>query len=417
VEEANAVDLGYPDEAERFREHVRAWLLDRLPTGWSDDESPLTAQERHEFADRWPALLAEAGWRCPSWPVEYGGAGLSLIEMVVLEEELARARAPEDPFPVGASIVGPTILRWGTAEQQREFLPAIARGTVRWCQGFSEPDSGSDLASLRTTAVLDGDDWVIDGQKIWTSRAHAADYAFVLARTDREAPRHRGISYLLVPMSGPGIEIRPIVQIDGSADFNEVFFTGARCSAGNVVGGVDNGWAVAMTTLGLERGSSATTSHRRFADELDEIVALARSTGQIDQPIFRQRWARQWSRVQILRFNGLRMLSDLLHGTEQAAALGSLAKMSWSETHRDSMNLAIDALGAGGQVTMGAPDSRLLDRRRMIASYPVSELHSRFFFSRSTTIWGGTAEIQRNIVGERVLGLPRDPVPQPADRG
>jgi alkylation response protein AidB-like acyl-CoA dehydrogenase len=409
------VDLSYPPDAEHFRAHVQAWLAATLPSGWVVTEGRgLPDDERERFVRRWPRLLAAVGWRCPTWPTEYGGAGLSLIESVVLEEELARVGAPADPFPVGAMIVGPTIMRWGTPEQKRQFLPKIASGGIAWCQGFSEPDAGSDLASLRTAAVRDGDEWSITGQKIWTSRAHAADFAFVLARTDPDAPAHQSISYLLVPMRQPGVEIRPIVQIDGSADFNEVFFTDARCPRDNVVGGVNNGWKVAMTTLGFERGASSTTSHQQFAGELDELLTSARASGCHEDPMFRQRWARQWTRVQILRINGLRMLTDLLHGTDQAAAVGPLSKLAWSETHRDTMNLAVDVLGADALVLSGGANGDHLDRRRELCDYPVSALQSRFFFSRSTTIWGGTSEIQRNIVAERVLGLPKEPRAQPS---
>ncbi|HWL44951.1 MAG TPA: acyl-CoA dehydrogenase family protein [Ilumatobacter sp.] len=406
------MDLNYPPDAEDFRIEVRAWLARTLPAGWGHRGSALAEPDREQFIHEWPSLLAAPGWRCPSWPTEYGGAGLSLIECVVLEEELARVGAPEDPFPVGAMIVGPTIMHWGTPAQKQYFLPEIARGTIAWCQGFSEPDAGSDLASLRTTAVLTGDEWLLNGQKIWTSRAHAADYAFVLARTDPAAPSHAGLSYLLVPMGQLGIEIRPIVQIDGSADFNEVFFSDARCPADNVVGGVNNGWKVAMTTLGFERGAASTTSHRRFADELDDVLELARTAGLAGDPLFRQRWARQWSRVQILRFNGLRVLADLLHGGRQGATVGPISKIAWSETHRDTLDLALDVLGAEALVLAGGATADRLDRRRGMRRYPVSPVQSTFFFSRSTTIWGGTSEIQRNIVAERVLGLPKEPRPQ-----
>jgi hypothetical protein len=316
----------------------------------------------------------------------------------------------------GDTLVGPTILQWGTEEQKQFFLPKILKGEISWCQGFSEPDAGSDLAGLKTRAELDGDEWVVNGQKIWTTQAQYADYIFLLARTDPSASKHAGISYLLVPMKQDGIEVRPIVQPDGSAEFNEVFFTNARCPKDNVVGGVNNGWKVAMTTLGFERGSSATTSHRRFEKELEHVLELAQRNGTIADPTIRQRFVRQWSRIQIMRVNGLRTLSDTLNGTRQAAALGALNKMFWSETHRDTMELAMDVLGMHGQVLTGKPSDEDeyvpgYGRRRGRADYPVSVLQASFFFSRSETIWGGTAEIQRNIVGERVLGLPKEPKP------
>jgi hypothetical protein len=257
---------------------------------------------------------------------------------------------------------------------------------------------------------------VVHGQKVWTTQAQFADYIFLLARTDPDAPKHAGISYLLVPMKQPGVEVRPIRQIDGSSEFNEVFFTGARCPRANVVGGENNGWKVAMTTLGFERGASSTTGHRRFTRELDHVIDDARRTGRISDPEVRQGLARAWSKVKIMQINGYRSLTDALNGTHHAAALGATHKMFWSEYHRDIMNLAIDILGLQGLVLTGPGDdgSELIRPRRGAADYPVNDLQASFFFSRSETIWGGTAEIQRNIVGERVLGLPKEPRPSNA---
>ena len=270
---------------------------------------------------------------------------MSLLEQVVLNEEFARLRAPLRADFFGDTLVGPTILQWGTEEQKQQFIPSILNGTIAWCQGFSEPDAGSDLASLKTRAELDGDEWVINGQKVWTTQAQFADYIFLLARTDPEAPKHQGISYLLVPMKQPGIEVRPIQQIDGAAEFAEVFFTDARCPKANVVGGENNGWKVAMTTLGFERGASSTTGHRRFLRELDRIIDDARRTGRNTDPEVRQGLARAWSKVKIMQINGYRSLTDALNATHHAAALGATHKMFWSEYHRDVMNLAIDILG------------------------------------------------------------------------
>jgi alkylation response protein AidB-like acyl-CoA dehydrogenase len=409
------MDLTYPPEAEAFRKEIRAWLEQNLPDGWFDEGFEMTSEERKAFHESWSDKLFEGGWICASWPKEYGGKGLSVMENVVLNEEFAKAGAPMRADFFGDTLVGPTILQWGSEEQKQEFLPKILKGQISWCQGFSEPNAGSDLASLKTTAVLDGDEWVVNGQKVWTTQAQHADYVFLLARTDPDAPKHKGISYLLVPMKQPGVEVRPIVQPDGSAEFNEVFFTDVRCPKDNVVGGLNNGWKVAMTTLGFERGSSATTSHRRFARELDQILEIAQANGRIGDPTIRQRFARQWSRIQIQRINGLRTLSDTLHGTKQATALGPLNKMIWSETHRDTLELAMDVLAMDGQILTGAggADDEYVPGygvRRGRADYPVSTLQASFFFSRSETIWGGTAEIQRNIVGERLLGLPKEPV-------
>jgi alkylation response protein AidB-like acyl-CoA dehydrogenase len=259
--------------------------------------------------------------------------------------------------------------------------------------------------------VLDGDEWVINGQKVWTTQAQHADYVFLMTRTDPSAPQHAGISYLLVPMHQPGVEVRPIVQVDGSAEFNEVFFTDARCPKANVVGGVNNGWKVAMTTLGFERGSSSTTGYRRFLREWEQIVADAQRVGKSSDKLVRDELVRSWSRVKIMQVNGWRSLTDAVNGTHNAAALGACNKMFWSEHHRASMELYIDVLGMEGQILTGkgGDDSNPLRRGR--SDYPVSEMQGFFFFSRSETIWGGTAEIQRNIVGERVLGLPKEPKP------
>jgi alkylation response protein AidB-like acyl-CoA dehydrogenase len=412
------MDLTYPPEAEEFRVEIRAWLEQNLPEGWFDEGFSMTPEERTKFHEGWTQKLFEGGWICASWPKEYGGKGLSIIQNVVLNEEFARSGAPLRADFFGDTLVGPTILQWGTEEQKKDYLPKILSGQVSWCQGFSEPDAGSDLAGLKTRAELDGDEWVINGQKIWTTQAKHADYIFLLARTDPAAPKHAGISYLLVPMKQEGVEVRPITQPDGSSEFNEVFLENARCPKENVVGGLNNGWKVAMTTLGFERGSSATTSHRRFEKELEHIVDLARENGALNDPVIRQRLMRQWSKIQIMRVNGLRTLSATLTGAKDpgVAALGATNKMFWSEAHRDTMNLAMDILGADAQVLSGnASDEEEMvpgyGRRRGVARYPASVLQSSFFFSRSETIWGGTAEIQRNIVGERVLGLPKEPKP------
>ncbi len=406
------MDLTYPPEAESFRIEIRQWLHDNLPEGWGSPGFSMTRDERRAFNREWTKKLFEGGWICASWPKEYGGKGLPLIQSVVLNEEFARAEAPLRADFFGDTLVGPTILQWGTEEQKQRFIPGILDGSISWCQGFSEPDAGSDLASLKTRAELDGDEWVVNGQKVWTTQAQFADYIFLLARTDPDAPKHAGISYLLMPMKQPGIEVRPIEQVDGSADFNEVFFTNARCTRANVVGGENNGWKVAMTTLGFERGSSATTGHRRFLRELDHIIGIAKKNGRSGDPLIRQRLARAWTDVKIMEINGYRTLTDALHGTHHTVALGACNKMFWSESHQRTMELAMDILGLDGQILTGHPDDVVEERlRRGRADYPVSDLQASFFFSRSETIWGGTAQIQRNIVGERVLGLPKEPKP------
>jgi alkylation response protein AidB-like acyl-CoA dehydrogenase len=405
------MDLTYPPEAESFRKEIRTWLEENLPSGWFEPGFSMAKDERQNFNETWTAKLFAGGWICAGWPVEYGGKGLTLMEQVVLNEEFAKANAPMRADFFGDTLVGPTILQWGTDEQKKEFIPGILNGSIAWCQGFSEPNAGSDLASLKTTATLDGDEWIINGQKVWTTQAQHADYVFLLTRTDPNAPQHAGISYLLVPMHQEGVDVRPITQVDGSAEFNEVFFTNARCPRDNVVGGVNNGWKVAMTTLGFERGSSSTTGYRRFLKEWESIVTEARRVGKTDDDLVREDLVKAWSKVKIMEINGYRSLTDALNNTHNAALLGACNKMFWSETHRDSMDLALNILGMQGQILTGkgpvAGPSGALRRGR--EDYPVSELQASFFFSRSETIWGGTAEIQRNIIGERALGLPKEP--------
>ncbi|HEV7722388.1 MAG TPA: acyl-CoA dehydrogenase family protein [Iamia sp.] len=410
------MDLTYPAEAEEFRTEIRGWLEENLPEGWFSKSFEMTPDERKVFNEAWTEKLFEGGWICATWPVEYGGKGLTTIQGVVLSEEFSRAKAPMRADFFGDTLVGPTILQYGTEEQKQHFLPQILKGEVRWCQGFSEPESGSDLASLKTKAVLDGDEWVITGQKVWTTQAQFADYCFLLARTDPEVKKQAGISYLLVPMQQDGIEVRGIVQPDGTDEFNEVFFDGARCPKENVLGGVNNGWTVANSTLGFERGMSATTGHRRFEEEWRLLVEEARANGRIDDPIVRQGLARYHSKIQILRINGLRNLTANLTGKRDrgVAALGATNKMFWSEMHKEAMELGLDIYGARSLLSTVGPEKGswpATARSQGRAAYPVSPMVSSFFFSRSETIWGGTSQIQRNIVGEKVLGLPREPKP------
>lgn len=410
------MDLTYPAAAEDFRAEIKEWLAVNLPENWTGSVGNMNDEERDAFNLEWPKKLFQGGWICASWPQEYGGKGLSTMQSVVLHEEFAASGAPMRGDFFGDTLVGPTILQWGSEEQKKEFLPGILAGETRWCQGFSEPEAGSDLAALQCKAELDGDEWVINGQKVWTTQAQHADYVFLMARTDQDASKHAGISYLLVPMNQPGVEVRPIQQVDGSGEFNEVFFTDARCRKDLVVGGINNGWKVAMTTLGFERGTSATTSHRRFEVELDAIVDTAKANGKIDDPVTRQGLAKAHTKVQIMRINGLRSLSATVNKKKDAgvAALGATNKMFWSEYHRDTLELWTEIAGMQSLVLDGDFDENSTNpnRRRGMASYPVNAMQAAFFFSRSETIWGGTAEIQRNIVGERVLGLPKEPKPE-----
>ncbi|HBX77649.1 MAG TPA: acyl-CoA dehydrogenase [Acidimicrobiaceae bacterium] len=406
--------LNYPAEAEAFRPVIREWLESNLPQDWFEEDFEMSPEEKAAFNEEWTQKLFDGGWICATWPVEYGGKGLSTIEGVVLAEEFARAKAPMRADFFGDTLVGPTILMNGTEEQKKFFLPKILKGEMRWCQGFSEPDSGSDLASLKTTAVLDGEEWVINGQKVWTTQAQFADYCFVLARTDPDVKKQAGISYLLVPMNQPGVEVRGITQPDGTAEFNEVFFSDARCPKDNVVGGLNNGWKVANDTLGFERGMSATTGHRRFEAEYRQMVKMAEENGSIHDNEIRQGLAKYYTKIQILRFNGLRNLTAALNGKRDAgtAALGATNKMFWTEMHKEALELALSILGASAMLVDSGPADGSwpgVARMDLREGYPVHPMMTAFFFSRSETIWGGTSQIQRNIVGERVLGLPREP--------
>lgn len=403
------MDPRYSAEAERYREKVRTFLSEHLPADW-EGIGALPADAAREWAGGWRRVLADAGLLAAAWPVDYGGGGLSPVEQVVLAEELARAGvpagAPNDAF--GIQMVGNTLLRWGTEEQKRAFLPRILSGEHRWCQGYSEPNAGSDLANLGTRAVSDGDEWVLDGQKIWTSAAQTANWIFVLARTDPDAPKHKGISFLLVPMDQPGVEVRPIRMLTGASEFNETFFTGARTAAGNLVGGVGNGWAVAMTLLGYERGEAAATNPVMFRVELDRLVELVRSRGRQGDPRVRQRLAEAYSRVEVMRYLGLRSLTRFVAG-EAPGPEGSVSKLFWSEHHQRVTELALDVLGPDATEPVGRWPANAFGTDDVGAPNDPASWVGTFLNARAGTIYAGTSQIQRNILGEMVLGLPKEP--------
>jgi hypothetical protein len=404
----------YSPEAEAFREKVQAFLAEHLPSNWAG-AGALDHETLARFTKEWRATLHEHRYLALGWPADYGGGGLSELEQVVVAEEFARAGVPSggpnDGF--GITMLGNTLLQWGTDEQKQHYLPRILSGEDLWCQGYSEPNSGSDLGSLQCRAVLDGDQWVINGQKIWTSSGHLADHIFLLARTDPEAPKHKGISFLLVPMDQPGVEVRPIKMISGDSEFNEVFFTDATCPRGEVVGGVNNGWAVAMTLLGYERGASAATTPIRFQGELDRLVALARERGLTDDPVMRQRLAHCHAKVQMMRFLGMRTLTGFLAGRAPGPE-GSIFKVYWSEYHRTATELAMDIMGADGLVPSGRSPSSAFQTDDAGAPNSTASWATTFLTARAETIYAGTSQIQRNIMGERVLGLPKEPDAQAA---
>jgi alkylation response protein AidB-like acyl-CoA dehydrogenase len=391
------VELG--PELEAFREEIRSWIARHRQDELAGAEGPAIAFQRRggraaEAFRTWEAASAEAGLICPQWPEEVGGRGFGAIQLAVLNEELAQAGMPRVNRGMGESLVGPSLIVHGTEEQKAKFLPRIIAGEDRYCQGFSEPDSGSDLASLRCRGVVEGDEIVITGQKVWTSGADAANMIFCLCRTNPDAPKHRGITYALVPMEGNGVTIRPLKQMSGASGFFEVFLDGARAPLFNVIGGIDNGWRVAMTTLGNERGGSATTNHLRFEREFWALVAAARERGRERDPLVRQQLAWAYSHVEIMRYQGLRTIAGLAARKEPGPE-ASINKLFWSEYHRRLGEIAMDVLGPEALVR---PEGD---------GYATNRWQAAFLGSRAGTIYAGSSEIQRNIVGERALGLPR----------
>jgi alkylation response protein AidB-like acyl-CoA dehydrogenase len=384
------VDLRFSAEDEAFRAEVRDWLAEHLVgefTALGDAGGPGREHEGFEIRRDWERLLGAHGWIGVGWPREHGGRGATLMQQVVFHEEYAKARAPHRVNHIGEQLLAPTLLACGSDEQRQRLLPGILSGDELWCQGYSEPGAGSDLAGVRTTAVRDGEEWVVTGQKVWTSLAHVADWCFVLARTDADAAKRAGLSYLLVPMKQPGIDVRPIVQITGTSEFNEVFFDGARTAADNVVGAPGDGWRVAMATLGFERGVATLGQQIGFGRELDHVIEVARRTGAIDDPLVADRLTQAWVDLRVLRYTALRMLSSPEPGVE-----ASIAKLLWSRWHQRLGELAMLVQGAAATVT---------------GDDGLDELQRLFLFTRADTIYGGSDEIQRNIIATRMLGLPR----------
>lgn len=377
---------------EEFRDEVRTWLADNLVGEFAALKGLGGPGREHEaFEERraWNRHLADAGLTCLGWPVEHGGRGLSVAHRVAFYEEYARADAPDKVNHLGEELLGPTLIAFGTDEQKRRFLPGIRNVAELWCQGYSEPGAGSDLANVATTAVLDdsGSHWRINGQKVWTSLAHLSQWCFVVARTEKGSARHHGLSYLLVPLDQPGVEIRPIVQLTGTSEFNEVFFDDARTEADLVVGAPGDGWKVAMGTLTFERGVSTLGQQIRYARELSALAELAERNGAADDPAIARRLAKAWV--------GLRSMRSYAMATMDVEQPGqdNVSKLLWANWHRDLGELAMDVIG---------PDSMVLRDGEF------DEWQRLYLFTRSDTIYGGSNEIQRNIIAERVLGLPRE---------
>ncbi len=367
------MDLSLSPAEREFRDAVRGWIEANHP-GPEPDSDP----ELFEFRTAWQKALNERGWAGLSWPTEYGGAGATQVEQAIFFEEVARAGAPSMANVLGLAMGGPTVIAHGTDEQKQRYLPPILSADEIWCQGFSEPESGSDLASLKTRAVRDGDEWVVTGQKVWTTYAHEAKWCMLVARTDTEAPRHRGLTYFLLDMEQDGVEVRPLVQITGESEFNELFLEEARVPHENIVGGEGNGWSVAITTLMHERAGLAFALQVRVQVALRELRDLIRDAGLDGDPVIRQRYGQLVGEANVLRLTAYRGLTRDAPGPE-----GSLGKWHWAEVNQSLTELAMDVAPA---------DARW---------------QYRFLRARANSIEGGTTEILRNIVAERVLGLPR----------
>ncbi len=395
------MDLSFSPEEEAFRQKVRSFLSANLPEGWTDPGFRLPEEmDRIDFLKDWQRRLYENGFLGMAWPKEYGGQGTSQVEMAIFNEEMARFRAPGPLNGLGLSMAGPTIITHGSEAQKKRFLKNILSCEEIWCQGFSEPNAGSDVASLRTRAELKGDEFVVNGQKVWTTLAHIADWCMLLVRTDPEAPKHRGLSYLLVDMKTPGITVKPLRQMTGEAEFNEMFFEDVRVPRDNLVGGLNEGWRVAMTTLMNERGTFALSSVTRFKITFDEIVDLTRKTikngkPSIEDPAVRQTLAEFYVTLEKMKYTAYRTFSKILKGGNPGPE-GSISKLMWSELNQRMHEFVMELEGPASQLVKGSP-------------YAVESGRWQYGFlrSRANTIEAGTSEIQRNIIAERVLGLPK----------
>jgi alkylation response protein AidB-like acyl-CoA dehydrogenase len=401
------LDLG-PEVAE-FRADLRTWLTTNTPAGLADlvDWSSAGTTGGHRqpglgaaLADPryrdWEHALMDARLVCPQWPAEFGGQDMDAVRVAVLNEEFAEAGVPRVVRGMGEALVGPSVLVHGSTEQKAHFLPRIVSGEDAYCQGFSEPGHGSDLAGVETKGVVDGDEIVVTGQKVWTSGAARANMMFVLCRTNPDVPKHAGLSYVLIPFTGPEVTYRPIRQMSGAAEFCEDFIDNARAPLFNIIGGLNNGWRVAMTTLGHERGGRATVQHLRFEREFWALVETARKYGKQDDPLVRQQLAWAYTQVQLMRFSGVRTLAQVAQGN-QPGPEASVAKLFWSEYHKRLGEIAMSIVGKDGLIRPDGDD------------YPTTTWQNVYLASRAGTIYSGTSEIQRNIVAERALGLPKEP--------
>ena len=386
--------LGFSAAEEAFRAECADWLHRQMAGPFADIRGIHNLVSKVERRKEWEQQLAADGWSCIGWPREWGGRAASLAEQVIFAEEYARAGAPNRINHIGVELAGPTILAFGSEEQKRKFLPGIAAGTAIWCQGYSEPNAGSDLANVRTRARLEDGAWTVTGQKVWTSLAHFSDWIFVIARSEERSKGPKGLTFLMMEMDQPGIEVRPIRQINGDAEFNETFFTDARCPEDSIIGTPGDGWRVAMGLLGFERGVSTLAQQMQFRGELDAIISVARENGKASDPVVRQRIAHAEIGLRLMRYGALRMLSGSGSGAIDGAAL--TYKIQWSTWRRDLGELAMDVLGQAGEIAAGE-------------AYEWGMLPNMYLFGRADTIYGGTNQIQRNLIAERGLGMPREP--------
>lgn len=386
------MDLAFAPELEAFRAEAAAWLESQLAGQFSALRGLNNHVDLIDERRAWERALGAARWSCIGYPTEFGGRGASIAEQVIFAEEYARAHAPARIGHIGVELAGPTILAFGDDSQKRRFVPDIAAGRTIWCQGYSEPNAGSDLANVRTRARRDGDTYIVDGHKIWTSMGAVADWCFALCRTEAGSAGAQGLSFLLIPMRQAGIMVRPIRQMTGETEFCEVFFDGARAATADRIGAEGAGWTVAMGLLGFERGISTLAQQMQFRNELQEIVEIAKANGKARDPIYRQRLADAHIGLQIMRYNALRMLSNTEAG--HLAPDAYTYKLYWSTWHRKLGELAMDIMGPGAEI--GTDDGR----------FPA--LTNMFLKSRAETIYAGSDQIQRNIIAERALGLPRE---------
>ncbi len=403
------MDLDLGPEIAQFRAELRDWIAAETPDGlagladWNmaptgggyRSADVVEAMDQPAYA-AWERKLADARLICPQWPEEYGGQGLDAVRLAVLNEEFYRAGVPRVYRGMGEALVGPSVIVHGTPAQRAHFLPGIVSGEDVYCQGFSEPGHGSDLAGVQTRGVVDGDEIAVSGQKVWTSGASRATMMFALVRTDPGAEKHAGLSYVLIPFTGPGVEYRPIRQMSGADEFCEDFLDGVRAPLFNVIGGLGHGWRVAMTTLGHERGGQVTVQHLGYEREFWELVDTARKYGRDTDPLVRQQLAWVYTGVQLMRFSGLRTLAEVAEGRAPGPE-ASVAKLFWSEYHKRLGEIAVGIVGADALLRPEGP------------GYPTTAWQNVFLASRAGTIYSGTSEIQRNIIGERALGLPKGP--------